>query len=66
MFAVRRGMPFYVCVEWYVVTQICCAGTSSAAVFMYAGVFVESDDYKTGNLVWGKAAIPYGMDKGRV
>lgn len=47
-------------------SQICRAGTSSPAVFVYAAVFAEADDYETGNLVWGKAPIPEGMDESRM
>ena len=61
-----RERRLCMCVDRYVTAQICRAGSSSPAVFVYAGVFAESDDYETGNLVWGKAPIPNGMDVSRV
>ncbi|TFK90044.1 hypothetical protein K466DRAFT_470924, partial [Polyporus arcularius HHB13444] len=45
---------------------ICRAGTSIPAVFVFAGVFAEADPYDTGNLVWGKAPTPDGLEDSRI
>ncbi|TFK81333.1 hypothetical protein K466DRAFT_502316 [Polyporus arcularius HHB13444] len=45
---------------------ICRAGTTTPALFVFAGVFSESDPYETGNLVPVKTAIPAGLDSTRV
>ncbi|KAI0709401.1 hypothetical protein C8Q76DRAFT_625601 [Earliella scabrosa] len=48
--------------EWV----LCHAGSTVAAVFCFAAVFEESDDYYTGNLVVGKNEVPATVDGDRV
>ena len=42
--------------------QLCKRGTDEPAVFCYAGIFADADDYETGNLVMGNAKPPPGLE----
>ena len=44
-------------------SQLCRIGTDVPAVFSYAGLFADADDYETGNLVMGNNAAPAGTEE---
>ena len=39
-------------------TKVCHINTDIPAVMTFVGVFAEADPYDTGNLIWGKDAVP--------
>ena len=47
-------------------TQFCRRGTDVPAVFSFAAIFVDSDDYETGNLVMGDNPAPEGLNPGNM
>ena len=41
--------------------QFCKTGTNEAAVFFFSAVFLDADDYYTGNLVLDGEEVPPGL-----
>lgn len=46
--------------------QVCLAGSTAPANFVYAGVFAEADPYETGNFVWGEATPDPELEDSRM